>query len=102
MQPDEVNITKEPSDKREQQEPLVVHLSLLLGTPVVDAAGHSLGRVREVAITPGVQPPVVSALIWGPKDHPKAVAPTELAPISGGGLRLQNGASPRSFSMGEP
>jgi len=102
MQPDEVNITKEPSDKGEQQEPLVVHLSLLLGTPVVDAAGHSLGRVREVAITPGVQPPVVSALIWGPKDHPKAVAPTELAPISGGGLRLQNGASPRSFSMGEP
>jgi magnesium transporter len=99
MQPDEM---KKPKEHKEPGEPLVLHLSLLLGTPVVDATGHPLGRVREVAITPGAQPPVVSALIWGPKDDPKAVAPTALEHMPGGALRLRGDANPRSFNMGEP
>ena len=32
---------------------VLIHLSSLLGSPILDAAGHSLGRVREVAVTPG-------------------------------------------------
>jgi magnesium transporter len=85
-----------------EPEPLLVHLSQLLGTRVVDAAGRSLGRVREVAITPGVTPPVVSELIWGPKSDLQAVSPTGLDHIPSGELRLRGDAHPRSFNLGEP
>jgi magnesium transporter len=102
MQPDERKKPKERDEGADRKEPLVLHLSILLGTHIVDASNHSLGRVREVAITPGVQPPVVSALVWGPKDHPQAVAPTGLEALPGGGLHLRGDAHPRPFSMGEP
>ncbi len=102
MQTDELRKTKERNPVEELEEHLVVHLSLLLGTPIVDSADRPLGRVREIAITPGVRPPVVSALVWGPKNEPKAVAPSGLEPLPGGRLRLRGDAQPRLFSMGEP
>ncbi len=102
MQPDEIKKTKEHREGASAKEPLLVYLSLLLGTPVVDAAGHSLGRLREVAITPGVKPPVVSELIWGAKNDLKAVAPGGLEHTPNGELRLQGGAHPRPFNMSEP
>lgn len=100
MQPNELNSTKEQRQSKGQKEPLVVHLSLLLGTRVIDGAGRSVGRVREVAITPGAQPPAVSAVIWGPKDALSAVAPTELE-ATPEGLRLRRDAHPLPFSKGE-
>jgi magnesium transporter len=100
MQPDEITKTKE--EETEPKEPLLVHLSLLLGTAVVDAAGHSLGRVREVAITPGARPPSVSELIWGPKDELNAAAPASFEHAPNGELRLRGSAHPRPFSMSEP
>lgn len=100
MKPDEQKKKREPKDA-DVKEALLVHLSLLLGTTVVDASGHSLGHLREVAITPGAQPPVVSELIWGRKDDLKAAAPASFEQANGE-LRLQKDAQPRSFSMAEP
>ena len=40
-----------------------IHLSLLQGTSLVDASGRVIGRLREVAVTPGQSSEVVSALI---------------------------------------
>lgn len=102
MQPDELKKTNEQDKGEEHKEPLLVHLSVLLGAAVIDTAGHSLGRVREVAITPGVQPPAISELIWGPKNNLKALAPTGLEHMPNGELRLRAEAQPRSFNMGEP
>lgn len=81
--------------------PLLVHLSLLLGTPVVDTAGRPLGRVREVAITPGVQP-TVSEIIWGPKNDLKAAAPAGFDHTAKGKIRLREDARPRAFNIAEP
>ncbi len=102
MQPDQLTATKQHREGTEPREPLLVNLSLLLGTAVVDAAGHSLGRIREVAITPGTLPPVVSELIWGPKNELKAVAPAGFEHAPNGELRLRGDAQPRPFSMAEP
>lgn len=101
MQPDN-QIPVKNHGEAEVKEPLLIHLSLFLGTPVVDAAGHSLGRLREVAITPGENPPRVSELIWGPKNDLKAIAPSGLEHMPNGELRLHSDALPRAFSMGEP
>ncbi len=40
-----------------------IHLSLLQGTSLIDASGHAIGRLREVAVLPGQSSEVVSALI---------------------------------------
>ncbi len=101
MQADELKKSKEHEPSAEQKEPLLVHLSVLLGTPVVNAAGQSLGRLREIAITPGIQPPAVSELIWGRKDDLRAIAPVSFEQIDGQ-LRLHKDAEPRPFSMAEP
>ncbi|MHB8302574.1 MAG: magnesium transporter MgtE N-terminal domain-containing protein [Acidobacteriaceae bacterium] len=90
---------KVPRDYKDQ---LLVHLSLLQGTPVVDAAGHLLGRVREIAITPGLAAPIVSEIIWGGKKDLRAVSPSGLEDAGGGKLRLRGNTQPRSFSMTEP
>lgn len=82
-------------------EALLVHLSLFLGTPIVDAAGHSMGRLREVAIVPGAQPPVVSDLIWGKKDNLLAVAPSAMEQTPSGALRLRGDTNPRPFTLAE-
>lgn len=81
---------------------VLIHLSLLLGSPILDAAGHSLGRVREVAVTPGVRASLVTELIWGKKDDLQAVSPAGLEQTPNGGLRLRGDAHPRPFSMSEP
>jgi CBS domain-containing protein/sporulation protein YlmC with PRC-barrel domain len=81
---------------------VLIHLSLLLGSPVVDAAGHSLGHVRELAVTPGVRASLVTELIWGRKDALQAVSPAGLEQAPNGALRLRGDAHPRPFSMSEP
>lgn len=94
--------SREKNGSPQPKEPLLTHLSVLLGTPIVDAAGHKMGRVREVAIVPGVQPPAVSDLIWGPKDNRQAVSPSGVVQTAKGELALRPGAVPRPFNMGEP
>jgi len=86
---------------RDFKDPLLVHLSRLLGTPVVDAEGHPLGRLREIAITPGTAAPVVSEMIWGGKKNLQAVSPAGLAHSPNGELRLRSNVRPRPFSMTE-
>jgi len=92
---------REASIARDVREPFLVHLSLLLGTPIVDAAGHRLGRLREIAIIPGPVAPMVSELIWGAKNDLKAVAPSGLEHTPNGELRLRGSAQVRPFSMAE-
>ena len=77
MQVDETkkNNHKEGSNAKES---ILVHLSLLLGSPILDAAGHALGHVREVAVTPGVRASLVTELIWGSKNNLHAVSPAGL------------------------
>ena len=81
---------------------VLIQLSLLLGSPILDAAGHSLGHVREVAVAPGVRASLVTELIWGKKDALQAVSPAGLEQTPDGGLRLRGDAHPRPFSMSEP
>jgi magnesium transporter len=81
---------------------VLIHLSLLLGIRIVDAAGHSLGYLREVAVTPGIRASLVTELIWGKKEALHAVSPTGLEQAPNGELRLRGDARPRPFSMSEP
>jgi magnesium transporter len=102
MQPHEPRAAKQHTEETEPKDALLLHLSLLLGMPVVDAGGHSLGRIREVAITPGAQPPAVSELIWGPKDKLNAAAPSSFEHGHNSVLHLRKDAQPRPFSTAEP
>ncbi len=102
MPPDEIKQTKEQNGRATLKEPLLIHLSVLLGTHVIDAEGHSLGHIREVAITPGAQPPDVSELVWGKKNELQAVSPASFEHTPAGELRLRADAQPRPFSMAEP
>ena len=77
-------------------------ISQLLGSTILDAAGHSLGHVREAAVTPGVRASLVTELIWGRKGELFAVAPGGLEHLSNGSLRLRGDANPRPFNLGEP
>lgn len=81
---------------------VLIHLSLFLGSPILDADGNSLGRVREVAVTPGVRASLVTELIWGKKDDLQAVSPASLEQMTNGELRLRGDARPRRFSTSEP
>ncbi|HEX4020289.1 MAG TPA: CBS domain-containing protein [Acidobacteriaceae bacterium] len=88
-----------------------VYLSLLQGTPVVDAAGHMLGRLREIAVTPGPHSEVVSALIVskkglsatgnGSKSELLAIAPSGIAFAPSGMLQMLGNAQTRPFSTTE-
>ena len=93
---------RDPKEWKDLTTPHLVHLSLLLGTPVVDAAGHTLGRLRELAVTPGVRAAQVTEMIWGPKNALQAVSPAGLEQTPSGELRLRGDAHPRSFSLAEP
>jgi CBS domain-containing protein len=97
----ETAIPRNGKNMRDFKDPLLVHFSLLLGTPVVDAAGRTLGRLREIAITPGAVAPVVSEIVWGSKKNLQAISPTGLAHMPNGELRLRENAEPRPFSMAE-
>jgi CBS domain-containing protein/sporulation protein YlmC with PRC-barrel domain len=91
--------------------PLLVNLSLLLGTPMVDAAGHKIGRLREVAVMPGPNSDVVTSLILGKKSRSataeggeadlQAIDPAGIQWTPGGTLQLLGGAQVRPFSMTE-
>lgn len=83
------------------RESLLIYLSLLLGMPVLDVNGNRIGRVREVTITPGITPPVVSALVWGPKAKPQAAPPSSFQHLPDS-LRLAHTDQVRSFSYSEP
>ena len=100
--PAEVSTPRNGKIVRDFKDPLLVHLSLLLGTPVIDADGNSLGRLREIAITPGSVAPLVSEMIWGRKNHLQAISPSGLEHAPNGELRLRRNAQPRPFSMTEP
>src|SRR5487761_1203041 len=94
-------LMKDQREDRDPKDAVRTHLSLILGTPMVDAAGHSLGRLREVAVTPGPHSANVSEMIWGTKDHLQAVLPSDLELTPGGQLRLRENAHPRHFNMAE-
>lgn len=83
------------------RESLLVYFSLLLGMPVYDAGGSRIGRIREAAITPGGQPPAVSALVWGPKANLQAAPPSSFQHLPDS-LRLTHTDHVRSFSFSEP
>jgi magnesium transporter len=100
MQTDEMR--KNHRAGAQAKEPTLVHLSLLLGTPILDAAGNSLGRLREVAVTPGARASLVTEMIWGNKNELQAVSPAGLEPTLHGAMRLRGGAKPRPFSFAEP
>ena len=102
MQLDETKKQNEHMEGSQAKDSVLVHLSLLLGSAILDAAGHSLGRVREVAVAPGVRASLVTELIWGRKDELQAVAPAGLEQMPNGTLRLRGDAHPRAFNVGEP
>lgn len=98
----EPRISRNGKAGRDSKGALLVHLSLLLGTPVVDAAGQMLGRLREIAITPGPVAPLVSEMVWGARSKLQAVSPTGMEHTPAGQLRLLGNVLPRPFSMAEP
>ncbi len=102
MQSNAVKEAKEHNGPKDPGEALHVHLSLLMGTRVVDVAGHVVGRLREIAVTPGSRVAQVSELVWGRKGELYAVAPAGLEYTPHGELRLRDDAHPRPFDMAEP
>ncbi|MGH9616317.1 MAG: magnesium transporter MgtE N-terminal domain-containing protein [Acidobacteriaceae bacterium] len=100
MQPEETK--KNHKDGSNAKDSVLIHLSLLQGSPVLDATGHPVGRVREVAVTPGTRASLVTEVIWGRKDNLYAISPAGLEHTPGGGFMLRGDAHPRPFSMAEP
>jgi CBS domain-containing protein/sporulation protein YlmC with PRC-barrel domain len=100
MQPDETK--KNHKEGATAKDSILIHLSLLLGSTILDAAGHSLGRVREVAVTTGGRSSLVTELVWGRKDNLQAVSPAGLEQTPKGDLRLRGDAHSRPFNLGEP
>ncbi len=88
-----------------------VHLSLLQGMPMVDAAGRRIGYLREIAVAPGADSEIVSALIvdkknglWGRnggKLELQAVVPNGVRLTSSGTLQLLDATAVRPFSTAE-
>lgn len=70
-------------------------VSVLLGAPVADAAGHTVGRVREFAVCPPVDASHVQALVVKPAGGKDArlAAVHDLELTRSGGLRMRKGAS---------
>lgn len=93
------------------QENTRLHLSLLQGTPVVDATGNIVGRLREVAVTPGPHSDVVTALIVsfkgsqaqgnGSKSELFAIPPDGIQRTPSGMLQMLGHAQIRSFSAAD-
>ncbi len=102
MQMEETKNNQAHKERSQAKESVLIHLSLLLGSSIVDAAGHSLGHVREVAVTPGTRASLVTELIWGRKDALQAVSPAGLEQRPDGTLQLRGDAHPRAFNISEP
>jgi len=88
-----------------------VHFSQMQGALVLDAAGGKLGRLREIAITPGPNAESVSALVIHAQGHAAAqneakdslltVAPAGVHMAPSGSLQLRTDAEVRAFSATE-
>ena len=64
-------------------------LSELLGAPVVDTSGATVGRVREVALCPQEDPIRISLLVVKTKQGDRVLAPNHISSINGG-IRSNN------------
>ncbi len=67
-------------------------LSEILGAPVVDTSGTTVGHVREVALCPQEDPVHVSMLVVKTKNGDRVLPPTHISSIDGG-VRSNNYAS---------
>jgi CBS domain-containing protein len=64
-------------------------LSEILGAPVVDTSGATVGRVREVALCPQEDPVRVSLLVVKTKEGDRVLSPEQISSINGG-IRSRN------------
>ena len=71
----------------------------LLGLPITDAAGQTLGKLREVAIDPGQDPSRVQSLIYSRGGRLWA-APARLAAVGPAGFQLRPEAQPAPLADG--
>ena len=67
-------------------------LSEILGAPVVDTSGTTVGHVREVALCPQEDPVHVSMLVVKTKQGDRVLPPSHISSINGG-VRSNNYAS---------
>lgn len=67
-------------------------LSEILGAPVVDTSGTTVGRVREVALCPQEDPIRVSMLVVKTKQGDRVLPPSHISTINGG-IRSNNYAA---------
>ena len=67
-------------------------LSELLGAPVIDTSGTTVGRVREVALCPQEDSTRISVLIVKTKQGDRGLAPKHISSINGG-IRSNNYAT---------
>lgn len=78
------------------------NLSDLLGTPVIDATGCVMGRVREVAMETDINHDTVDALVvrsrrWRGRKANQYVPVEDVMPIASGALRLISETSRKGF-----
>jgi len=81
-------------------------LSTLLGTPVLDAAGHMVGRVREMTVDAGVDSAHVASIIYkvtggAGRGKLQTVAVKDTAWTPAGTFQLAATADPQPFVMTE-
>ena len=74
-------------------------VSALMGVPIADAIGRTIGTVREFAVSPSVDANHVLGLVMrmtgaGRKDRPYLVATGDLEIMPDGGLRMRGSLSP--------
>jgi CBS domain-containing protein/sporulation protein YlmC with PRC-barrel domain len=96
----EIRRTRGNGDSAVSERSLRLHLSLLLGTPVTDAAGHTLGRLRDLAMTPG-EHALVAEFIFGRASRLESAPPDAIDHSLAGKLRLRDSVSPRAFVMSD-
>jgi len=81
-------------------------LSALIGTPVLDGAGHMVGRVREMTVDAGVDSAHVASVIYkvsggAERGKLKSVPVLETLWTPAGTFQLTEGAQPQPFEMTE-
>jgi len=81
-------------------------LSTLIGTPVLDAAGHMVGRVREMTVDAGVDAAHVASIIYklsggAERGKLKSVPVAETMWTPAGTFQLTDKAQPQAFVMTE-
>jgi magnesium transporter len=81
-------------------------VSALLGTPVLDPAGKTFGRIREFVVAPLVDATRVTGLLVRRADSsrgtlPSLVSMTDLTRDEAGTLRLVRGADPQAVNLAD-